>query len=76
MGELEGMEFWVFGYRMFLDHFLKMFKEEATQVFDHRNFFGQFKNGNVLVIRWFWSNLEESLKVRVKALCGYRGLLV
>jgi len=26
-GELEGMEFWVFGYRMFLDHLKQLFKE-------------------------------------------------
>jgi hypothetical protein len=41
------MEFWMFGYGMFLDHLKKLFKEEAKQVFDHRNIFGQFKNGNV-----------------------------
>ncbi len=29
-----------------------------------------------LVINWFWSNLEKSLKVMAKALCGYKGLLV
>jgi hypothetical protein len=32
------MEFWVFSFGMFLDHFKKLFKEEAKQVFDHRNF--------------------------------------
>jgi hypothetical protein len=29
-----------------------------------------------LVISWFWSNLEKSLKVMAKALCCYRELLV
>jgi hypothetical protein len=35
----------VFGHRM--DHFKKLLKEEAKLMFDPRNFFGQFKNGNV-----------------------------
>jgi hypothetical protein len=41
VGELEGMEFWVSNYRMFLDHFKKLFKEEAKQVFGHWDFFDQ-----------------------------------
>jgi hypothetical protein len=38
VGELDGMEFLVFGYRMFLDHFENLFKEKAKQMFDHKNF--------------------------------------
>jgi hypothetical protein len=45
-------------------------------VFGHRNFFWPIQEWQPLVISWFWSNLEKSLKVIVKAPCGYRGLLV
>jgi hypothetical protein len=47
VGKLEGMEFWVFGYRIFLTIYKSNSKRRPSKCLIIGIFFGQFKNGNI-----------------------------
>jgi hypothetical protein len=66
----------MFSYKIFWTIFKNCSKKRPNKCLILGFFLGPFKKGQRLVIRWFWSNLKESLKVRAKAPCGYRELLV
>jgi hypothetical protein len=42
-----------------LDHFFKSFKEEAKQMFGHKNVFGQFKNCKIWLSGGFGPILKK-----------------